>query len=122
MNSLLAELTDRQKQAPAIAHALQVRQALALSNYYRFFLLYQTAPNMGGYLMDFYLKRERFYALTIICKSYRPTVKVGFLATLLAFDSGEECRVWLVELEGVIWASDQISIDTKATMQFLLNS
>lgn len=65
----MVELTDEQRQSDEVQHALQVRSALATSNYHRFFKLYQTAPNMGGFLMDQFVERERVHALIILCKA-----------------------------------------------------
>ena len=69
MNDMLSELTPADKQTPAIKHALAVRSALALGNYHQFFKLYLDPPNMGGYLMDMFIQRERFAALATISKS-----------------------------------------------------
>jgi hypothetical protein len=69
MNDLLANLTHTDKQNPAIKHALQVRSVLAAGNYHRFFRLYLEAPNMGGYLMDSFIVRERMASLAIVCKA-----------------------------------------------------
>lgn len=66
---MLASLTQQQKEDPAVKHALQVRTAMASSNYYKLFRLYATAPNMGGYLMDQFVDRERVEALKAICKA-----------------------------------------------------
>ena len=69
MNHVLAELTDSEKMETAIIHALSVRSTLALGNYHKFFRLYLNAPNMGAYLMDMFIERERDSALKIICKA-----------------------------------------------------
>lgn len=65
----MAELTPEQKSNPFVQHALNVRSSLATGNYHRFFVLYKTAPNMGGYLMDQFCERERVQSLIILCKS-----------------------------------------------------
>ena len=70
INELLATLSQEEKANESIAHALNVRQALACKNYHRLFRLYNSAPNMGGYLMDFFVERERVAACCIIFKSY----------------------------------------------------
>lgn len=69
MNDVLSDLTPADKNEPAIQHALEVRSALALGNYHKFFRLYLSVPNMGAYLMDMFVERERLAALACICKS-----------------------------------------------------
>jgi hypothetical protein len=69
MNDLLAELTPADKSQAAVKHALDVRSALALGNYHRFFQLYLQAPNMGAYLMDMFIQRERLNALANISRA-----------------------------------------------------
>lgn len=70
MNDALADLTPADKRSGAVKHALDVRSALALGNYHRFFQLYLDTPNMGAYLMDMFVDRERLSALSAICKAY----------------------------------------------------
>lgn len=67
--AMLASLTPAQKHDPAVKHALKVRTALASSNYHALFKLYISAPNMGGYLMDQFVERERVEAMKMICKA-----------------------------------------------------
>ena len=69
MNDVLADLTTAEKNDPAVKHALDARSALALGNYHRFFQLYLLTPNMGAYLMDMFVSRERLAALANICKA-----------------------------------------------------
>ena len=69
MNSVLADLTPLDKQEQAVKHALEVRSSLALGNYHKFFRLYLDTPNMGAYLIDMFIVRERLSALTAICKA-----------------------------------------------------
>lgn len=69
INDTLADLTSADKTDPAVKHALDVRSALALGNYHRFFQLYLDTPNMGAYLMDMFVDRERLAALACICKA-----------------------------------------------------
>lgn len=68
MNDMLAELTLADKSHPWIKHALDVRSSLALGNYHKFFKLYLAAANMGSYLMDMFIERERLNALANISK------------------------------------------------------
>jgi len=69
LNDVLADLTTAEKEEEAIKHALKVRSALALGNYHKFFRLYLDTPNMGAYLMDMFVVRERLAALANICKA-----------------------------------------------------
>lgn len=69
MSDVVANLTPADKKWPAVEHALNVRSALALGNYHRFFRLYLDTPNMGGYLMDMFVGRERLAALANICRA-----------------------------------------------------
>ena len=69
LNDAIADLTATDKEALPIKHALQVRSALASGNYHRFFQLYMDTPNMGAYLLDMFVERERLAALCILCRS-----------------------------------------------------
>lgn len=69
MNDCLADLTPAERKDPAVKHALDVRSALALGNYHRFFRLYLENHNMGAYLMDMFVQRERLAALANICRA-----------------------------------------------------
>jgi SAC3 family protein LENG8/THP3 len=75
LNDAIADLTPADKEQRAIKHALSVRSALALGNYHKFFQLYLDVPNMGAYLMDMFVKRERLAALANMCKAYVPPIQ-----------------------------------------------
>ncbi|KAI4253886.1 MAG: hypothetical protein LQ352_003418 [Teloschistes flavicans] len=90
MNDLLANLTPAEKDDPVVRHALDTRSALALGNYHRFFQLYLDTPKMGAYLMDMFVGRERLSALSVICRSYKPDVKLRFVTEELGFESDDE--------------------------------
>ncbi|KAF2999788.1 hypothetical protein E8E13_005856 [Curvularia kusanoi] len=94
MNDMLAELTPADKIHPWIKHALDVRSALALGNYHRFFRLYLEAQNLGGYLMDLFIERERLAALANMSRAYI-SITLRFLTDELAFDNDEACREFL---------------------------
>ncbi|KAF2196072.1 hypothetical protein GQ43DRAFT_278521 [Delitschia confertaspora ATCC 74209] len=94
MNDLLAELTPADKAQAAVKHALDVRSSLALGNYHKFIQLYIIAPNMGAYLMDMFIERERLAALANIAKAYM-SVTLRFLSDELGFESDPECAEFL---------------------------
>ncbi|KAL8951361.1 MAG: hypothetical protein Q9222_002662 [Ikaeria aurantiellina] len=90
MNDVLADLTNADKQDLAVKHALDTRSALALGNYHKFFQLYLETPNMGAYLMDMFVARERLSALSAVCRAYKPDVKLRFVTEELGFESDDE--------------------------------
>lgn len=128
--AMLASLTPAQKHDPAVKHALKVRTALASSNYHALFKLYISAPNMGGYLMDQFVERERVEAMKMICKAYRPNIEVSFLRSELGFIDDLECTGFLKAI-GVVPCLNQDSgpgkkryqfLDTKAALPYVLEA
>ncbi|EEH18647.2 hypothetical protein PABG_07707 [Paracoccidioides brasiliensis Pb03] len=97
INDALADLTTADKLDPAVKHALDVRSALALGNYHRFFQLYLDTPNMGAYLMDMFVDRERLAALACICRAYKPDVKIRFITEELGFESDEQAARFILD-------------------------
>ncbi|KAF2452769.1 SAC3/GANP domain protein [Lineolata rhizophorae] len=97
MNEVLADLTTTDKTKPPVKHALAVRSALALGNYHKFFRLYLDTPNMGAYLLDSFIGRERLAALANISKAYKPDVKIRFLTEELGFESDQDCVQFLCD-------------------------
>ncbi|KIW05823.1 uncharacterized protein PV09_03029 [Verruconis gallopava] len=90
LNDILAEITPELRQEECVKHALAVRSAQASGNYHKLLAhLYQSVPNMGAYLMDMFVPRERIAALATICKAYKPNVSIQFLAEELGFDTYE---------------------------------
>ena len=116
LNLLLKELHKNQMHKfPAVAHALQVRAALASKNYPLLLgKLYQNAPNMGIHLMKQFVGRERIAACKSICLAFRPTLSLQVCAVLLGFDSCEECKQFLEQNEAQF--IEQL-LDTKASLE-----
>jgi len=116
MSRLLHELGAHARGHPAVKHASAVRQAVADANYISFFRLLDDAPNMGSYLMEFYIPSMRTRALRNICRAYKPTVPVGFLQSKLGFDDEEELLEFLEKAGGVCKEGVEPSvIDCKAS-------
>ena len=69
LNLYVGQLTERQKTDPAVRHALGVQRAVAMGNYHALFDLYMNAPNMGAYIMDHFIDRERIRALMVMTKA-----------------------------------------------------
>ncbi|KZS94357.1 hypothetical protein SISNIDRAFT_473882 [Sistotremastrum niveocremeum HHB9708] len=95
LNKLIGELTPEQKAHKDIRHALDVGTALSTSNYHRLFQLFAVAPNMGGYIMDFFVARERVRALMVMCKAYL-AIPLSFAAAELAFEEVTELHDFLL--------------------------
>ncbi|EPB82340.1 hypothetical protein HMPREF1544_10935 [Mucor circinelloides 1006PhL] len=123
VNSTMADLTLEQKQNPFVQHALNVRSSLATANYHRFFHLYKTAPNMGGYLMDHFCERERVHSLIILCKSCRPDIPLAFIQQELAFDSIDQVLKFLGEQKAnFLKANSSEALDARAAYAGLMES
>lgn len=114
LNGAIADLTTAEKAERPIKHALDVRSALALSNYHRFFRLYNDTPNMGAYLMDMFVGRERLAALCNICKAYKPDVTLRFITEELYFDSDVEAAQFILDHGG-----QHLLEDRNGTVMFL---
>ena len=69
LNLLVGQLTGKQKASPCIKHALEVQRAMSTNNYHAFFEYYTNAPNMGAYIMDHFVDRERTKALMVMTKA-----------------------------------------------------
>ncbi|KAG8744167.1 hypothetical protein FRC10_010633 [Ceratobasidium sp. 414] len=118
MNLLLAQLTPEMKSADAVRHALEVQAAMIANNYHKFFDLYLKAPNMGGYIMDHMLARERVSALIVMTKAYLQ-LPLAFVADELAFDSTSDAHRFLLENTIAVYTDqaapeDEKRIDCKA--------
>ncbi|KAL7628977.1 hypothetical protein AAE478_000495 [Parahypoxylon ruwenzoriense] len=100
LNDAIADLTTAEKEERPIKHALSVRSALALGNYHKFFQLYLNVPNMGAYLMDMFVKRERLAALANMCKAFKPDLKLRYITEELAFESDAEAAQFIIDFNG----------------------
>ncbi|KAL1585115.1 hypothetical protein WHR41_06528 [Cladosporium halotolerans] len=84
------EIGDLEKRMESVAHALQVRAALASGNFVKFFRLFQATPYLGAYLLDMIVPRERLAALSTICRSYKPDISLDFVVNSLAFHGEDD--------------------------------
>ncbi|XP_015877075.3 SAC3 family protein A isoform X2 [Ziziphus jujuba] len=134
--SSMSRLSDEAKRDKAVKHALAVRAAVTSGNYVMFFRLYKTAPNLNTCLMDLYVEKMRFKAVSCMSRSYRPTLPVSYIAQVLGFatvvpanegsdekdlDGVEECVEWL-KAHGACLITDnngEIQLDTKPTSSSL---
>ncbi|PPQ79687.1 hypothetical protein CVT25_003261 [Psilocybe cyanescens] len=96
LNLYVGQLTPKQKADKAVQHALEVQRAQSMGNYHKLCDLYLKAPNMGAYIMDHFIDRERIKALMVITKAYK-TIPLAFLQSTLAFETLDEARTFLVD-------------------------
>ncbi|KAJ2430693.1 hypothetical protein IWW46_006985, partial [Coemansia sp. RSA 2440] len=113
INAAMAAMLPSEKQDQAVQHALSVRAAMAAGNYHRFFMLYLATPNMGGYLIDKFVDRERCASLQRMCKAFRPRLSVAVIAKDLAFAKVDDCIKFLAELNVAISQDELPSVDMK---------
>lgn len=93
---ILKTLTEAEKKEECIAHALNVRKALAQGNYGRFFKLYQAAPNMGFHLMDVFIEKHRIMCLQrLALATLNSNLELPRLSVLLGFESVENLSSFL---------------------------
>jgi hypothetical protein len=103
-------------------HALEVVKAVVHNDYRAFFKLYESAPHMSAYLMDFLVKRMRERAYERIITAYRPTICVEHFREALCFQDIEETRLFLrqvgasfVKGEPPFWVDCKASSSSKSS-------
>lgn len=112
LNLLVGQLTGKQKSSQAIKHALEVQRALSSNNYHAFFELYATAPNMGAYIMDHFVDRERTKALMIMSKAYH-NLPVTFIRDELAFETSVQVAKFLTDHKAPFYQNPNAEDDEK---------
>ncbi|CAH0584314.1 unnamed protein product [Chrysodeixis includens] len=116
LTTIFQFLSKEDRESECVKHALQTRCAWATGNMHKFFLLYKSAPMMAGYLMDWFVERERKQYLKYIIKSYRQTVPVEFIIRELAFDSNSKGFEFLNQFPLSYAGCGQSQLDCKASL------
>ncbi|XP_050301191.1 leukocyte receptor cluster member 8 homolog [Anthonomus grandis grandis] len=119
--TIMKSLTKQEKSDPVISFTLKIRQAWGSGNFHKFFALYLVAPLMTGFLIDWYIERERKEYLKCIIKSYRQTISTEFVMQELAFKSEQDCLDFLEPFCLVFTDATKKHIDCKNSMASLAN-
>ncbi|OQR94485.1 leukocyte receptor cluster member 8 [Achlya hypogyna] len=116
MAKVLSKVAPADREDPAVAHALDVREAVALNNFALFFHLYAAAPKMSGYIMDAYVDHVRLQALRIMCKAYQPSIPLAYVKAMLRLE-GKDGEAFVAEsgLRYVDARAADLLIDVKAS-------
>ena len=108
----------------SVRHALQVVKAVTHNNYHAFFRLYESAPHLSAYLMDFLVRRVRKAAYERIIAAYRPTISIEHFREALCFQKLKESRKFLRK-NGAIFVAEKagppILIDCKASFMSMMS-
>ncbi len=90
MFHIMLSLEVQDRKHPAIQHALKVREAVASSDYFWFFRLHKSCPNLGVFLTDLLVPTMRLRGLRRISKAYRPSIELSVCLQYLGFSSGKK--------------------------------
>ena len=89
------------REEETLAHALQVVEAMAGTlNSHRFFRLYEAAPGMNGFLMDFMVFRARRESFARMKAAFSPSIDAAFIRKEWGVASQRVCNDLLRELGG----------------------
>lgn len=121
INGILASLSDDLRKSDSVQHAIKVMEAVEYHNYYLFFKLYQTVPNMGRFFMQGIFEDMRMHALKRVCSGFFPSVNLQKIVNDLNFDTVDECKAFLQERKVVIiQKADTEVIDTRTSLKNVL--
>jgi len=105
-------------QGSSVRHARNVVNAIMHDDYLAFFRLYESAPHMSAYLMDYLVRRVRNVGYARIIAAYRPTISTERIREVLSFHDLEETRQFLKK-KGAVFLNDNDNlpfwVDCKAT-------
>jgi len=112
-------------QGSSVRHAMKVVKAIIHNDYLAFFRLYESAPHMSAYLMDYLVRRVRNVAYVRIIAAYRPTISTERFREALSFHDFQETRQFL-KMKDAIFLNDKDNppfwVDCKASYESYLKS
>jgi len=103
LNKMLGKLNNDARNHPLISYALNIRRAVALVNYAKFFKLLSGTSHRASLLVLKLVPPMRLKALSVLCRAYRPQkVDILFLVSTLGFAAVAECIDYVRSCGGVI--------------------
>ncbi len=106
---IMKQITSMQYQHEAVKHALDVRKCIQQENYYRFFQLLHTTPNLGNFILEPMINNWRFVFLQRLIRACRASVKlsVDFIVKSMGFMSLPEGLIFLKKANCVLIPSEK---------------
>jgi len=120
LTAILVTITEEMKNDEHIKHALKVREAVALDDYYNFFKLYSRAPAMSSYLLDKMADSMRLVAIKRIYKSIRPSVDVSWLSKQIGYYQDISDCISFVSKYNAVLSPNQRTIKTRESYQSVI--
>jgi hypothetical protein len=112
----MLNLRDELLSDESVSNALNFRDAMIRGDYARMFSLYKVVPNLGKWIIDHFLSKERQTSLRAICKAYRPSIPTEVVRTYLGFEDESVMMSFFSDLEiaPTLISSEKKTLDTKS--------
>ena len=106
---IMKQITPKQYENEAVIHALDLRKCIQQENYYRFFQLLHSTPDLGNFILEPMLNNWRFAFLQRLCKACKPSVKlsVDFIVKAMGFRSIQEGLMFLQKANCVLMPTEK---------------
>jgi len=118
---ILMSLSEEAYAHPAVRHALSIRSAIQQDDLHRFFKLLPETPNKGICILRPMLNSWRLKYLIRMCKGFKPSILVSFIRTEMAFDTHQDCVMFLQKagcllVQGPTMSEEDLEVNTKETV------
>ena len=100
--SLVHTIAQARSGGQSQEHAMAVARAMIGNNHVAFFRLYQSAPHLSAYLMDFLVQRVRSNAVQQMVAAHRPTLTMEYIQQALDFRDVEETYQFLKKRKDIV--------------------
>ena len=110
---IMKQITPAQHEHEAVGHALEIRRCIQQENYYRFFQMLHTTPNLGNFILEPMINNWRFAFLQRLIKACKASIRlsVDFIVKAMGFLSVQEALLFLKKANCVLIPSDKKDAD-----------